>query len=170
MSLTVCAHFHVFSCMLISMTYCLLMHIYALCPVTQLSCSDHCKQFSCLARTQAKQKNNFFMIHPFCCSSSLVNKLSLLPLIFFSWQTIALWLTSTLHKGLVQMSQDVYYKGLDLEQVRKARPLALMVCVCLCVLWDRWRRVQEYVYSLLGLHITEAVSSQGNNALILIRS
>lgn len=156
--------------MLISMTYCLLMHICAWRSVTQLLCSAHCKHFSCLACTQAKQKNNFFMIQPFCYSSSLVTKLSLSPLILFSWWTIALWLMSNLHKSLVQMSQDVYYKGLDLEQVRKDRPLALMVCVCLCVLWERWRRVQEYVYSFLGLRITEAVSSQGNNALILIRS
>lgn len=146
------------------------MYVCASYPVTQLFCWDHHKQFSCLACAQTKQKNNFFMIHSFCCSSSLVTKLCLFPLILFSWPSIALWLTSTLHKSHLQMSQDVYYKGLALAQVRKVWPLALMVCVCLCVLWDHWRRVQEYVYSLLGQHITAAVFSQGNNALILIRS
>lgn len=105
------------------------MYICASYPVTQLFCWDHHKQFSCLSCAQAKQKNNFFMIHSFCCSSSLVTKLCLFPLILFSWPSIALWLTSTLHKSPVQMSQDVYYKGLDLKQVRKVWPLALMVCV-----------------------------------------
>lgn len=31
------------------------------------------------------------------------------------------------------MSQDVYYKGLDLEQVRKVGPLAMLVYLCACV-------------------------------------
>lgn len=77
---------------LISMTYCLLMHIHALRPVTQFFCLDHCKYFSLPACVQTKQKNNFFVIQPcYYCSSSLVTKLC--PhhwiLLGFSWWNTA---------------------------------------------------------------------------------
>lgn len=86
MCVNLCACVHTFMCVclcvLMSMTYCLLMQVCALCPVTQLFCSDHCKHFSRLACAQTKQKNNFFMIQPCCyCSSSLVTKLSLSPVV-----------------------------------------------------------------------------------------
>lgn len=124
-----------FACVLsfTPVNYCLLMHICASRVLwSQLFCSDHRKQFSCLAPAQAKQKNNFFMIHPSCCSSSPGYQIVSFPLIWFRWQTIALWLTSTRCKGLVQMSRDVYYKGFGLRCVREFRPLAAStVRVCL---------------------------------------
>lgn len=158
-----------FKPMLAILTYHLLLHICASCPVTPaiLLGPPQTSSPAWPATKQNRKITSLWFTLLVVLPPRLPNCLFPPLLIWFFWQAIALWLTSTLHKSPVQMSWDVYYKGLDLEQVGEVGPLALMACVCFCV---RWRRVQEYVYRLLGLHITEAVYSQGNNALILIRS
>lgn len=82
-----------------------------------------------------KTENNFFMIQPCYCSSSLVTIFQFNPPGLPTMKYIlADKFTSILHKSLVQMSRDVYYKGLDLVHVRNVRALGIdgahvFVCV-----------------------------------------
>lgn len=52
------------------------------------------------------------------------------------------------HAVHIHPAQDVYYKTLDLAQVRKVSPKHCEhVSMCVCVVWHG---AQEYVYSVLG--------------------
>lgn len=83
-------------------------------------------------RPKQNRKITSLWFIPLVVLPPLVTKLSLSLSFNSAGKTIGLWLTSTPHKGLVQMSRDVYYKGLDLKRVGEIGPLAastLRVCL-----------------------------------------